>query len=177
MSTTSTVSALVAHDHTLGDDSKLLNCMCVLAIARGDGTPFDATSIQEEGIVELCVEVGQVHSKGVLQFSVMESIVVFWSSNEILATVCMVTKAMAWQEEPVELHTFPPPTVHLRAYIAGRNACPLGTQSLTSEGEKVHMSPPRKPKPDWRAPGQFHITPRDLGLPNYGSCGKTSGRR
>ena len=46
--------------------------MCVLAIARDDGTPLDATSVQEEDIVKLCVEVGQVHPKGVLQFLKME---------------------------------------------------------------------------------------------------------
>ena len=57
------MTALVACDHTPGEDSKLLNCMCVLAIARVDGTPLDATSIQEEDIVELCVEVGQAHPK------------------------------------------------------------------------------------------------------------------
>ena len=55
------MTASAAPDHTLGNDSELLNHMCVLAIAKGDGTPFDATSIQEEDIVELCVEVGQVH--------------------------------------------------------------------------------------------------------------------
>ena len=77
MSTISTATASAAHDHTLGDDSKLLNHICVLGIARGDGTPLDATSVQEEDIVELCVEVGQVPPKGVLQFSVTESIIVF----------------------------------------------------------------------------------------------------
>ena len=61
MSTTSTTTASVAHDHTLGDDPDLLNHMCVLAIARGDGTLFDADSLQEEDIVELCVKVGQAH--------------------------------------------------------------------------------------------------------------------
>ena len=55
MSTTSTVTTLVAHDLTLGNDSKLLNCMYVLVIARGNGTPFNATSIQEEDIIELCL--------------------------------------------------------------------------------------------------------------------------
>ena len=42
--------------------------MCVLVLTRGDGTPFDAASIQEEDIIELCVEMGQTHPKGVLQF-------------------------------------------------------------------------------------------------------------
>ena len=62
MSTLSTVTALVACDYTLGDETKLLNCMCVQVLARGDGTPFHAASIQEEDIVELCVEVGGRHT-------------------------------------------------------------------------------------------------------------------
>ena len=77
MSTTSTLTTSAAHDYTLGNDSELLNCMCVLAITRGDGTPLDATSLQEEDIVELCIEVGQVHPECMLQLLVMESIIVF----------------------------------------------------------------------------------------------------
>ena len=42
--TASTTTTLAACDHTLGDNPDLLNCMCVLAIARGDGTLFDANS-------------------------------------------------------------------------------------------------------------------------------------
>ena len=66
MSTTSTATTSVAHDHTLGDDPDLANYICVLAIARGDGTLFDADSLWEEDVVELCVIVGQAHPKGVL---------------------------------------------------------------------------------------------------------------
>ena len=122
MSTTSTVTTSVAHDHTLDNDSEVLNCMCILAIARGDGTPLGATSVQEEDIVELFVKVGKTHPKGVLQLSVMELVIVFHSSEETLVMVHMVTKATAWHEEPIKLHTSPPSTTHLRAYIAGRNA-------------------------------------------------------
>ena len=55
MSTTSNATFLAAWDHTLGDDPDLLNHMCVLTVARDDGTLFDADSLQEEDIVELCV--------------------------------------------------------------------------------------------------------------------------
>ena len=134
MSTTSTATALAACDHTLGDDPDLLNHMCVLAIARGDGTQFDADSIQGEDIVKLCVKVGQAHPKGVLWLLVMELVIAFWSSKEMLAMAHLVTKAMAWHDEPIKLHTHPPSTTHIRAYVAGRNACPSGTQSLTLKG-------------------------------------------
>ena len=66
MSTTSTATALAACDQTLSDDLDLVNCMCVLTIARGDGTLFDSNSVQEEDVVELCVSGGQAHPKGVL---------------------------------------------------------------------------------------------------------------
>ena len=67
MSTMSTTTTSMACDHTLGNDPDLLKHMCVLVIAWGDGTQFDANSIQEEYIVEFCVEVGQAHPKGGLQ--------------------------------------------------------------------------------------------------------------
>ena len=92
--------------------------ICVLAIARGNGTLFDAHSLQEENIVELCVEVGQAHNKGVLWLLVMELVIAFGFSEEMLGTVHLVTKAMIWHDEPIKLHTNP------RAYVAGRNAPP-----------------------------------------------------
>ena len=46
-----------ACDHTLCDDLDLVNHMCVLTITRDDSTPFDADSLQEKDIVELCVGV------------------------------------------------------------------------------------------------------------------------
>ena len=64
MSATSTVTTLVAHNHTLDKETELLNCMGILVLAKGDDTPFNATFIQEEDIIELCFEVGQTHPKG-----------------------------------------------------------------------------------------------------------------
>ena len=108
MSTTSTTTALAAHDHSLGDDPELANHICVLTIARGDGTLFDADSLQEEDIVELCILMGQVHPVGVLQLMVMELVVAFQSNKEMLAAVCLITMATAWPDNPIRLHTQPP---------------------------------------------------------------------
>ena len=47
----STTMTLMVCDHTLGDDLDLANNICVLTIARGDGTLFDANSLWEEDIV------------------------------------------------------------------------------------------------------------------------------
>ena len=64
--------------------------MCVLVLTRGDGTPFDATSIQEEDNAELCVEMGQTHPEGVLWFLVTQSVILIHSSDKMLAMVCRV---------------------------------------------------------------------------------------
>ena len=69
------------------------------------------------------------------------------SSEEVLAAMHMVTKAIAWHETPIKLHTSPPSTTHLRAYIVGRNTCPSGAQSPTPEGEEVPWSLPSSPPP------------------------------
>ena len=82
--------------------------MCVLVLTRGDSTLFDATPIQEEDIIELCVEIGQTHPKGVLQFLATELVILFHSGNEMLATAHRVTKAMVLHEEPIRLYTSPP---------------------------------------------------------------------
>ena len=137
MSTMSTMTTSAAHNHTLGDETELLNHMCALVLARSDGIPFNATSIQEEDIIELCVEVGQTHPKGVLWLSVMEMVILFCSSNEIQAALHRVTKAMALHKEPIRLHTSPPSTTHLRAYIVVRVGQPSDAQSLTPDREEV----------------------------------------
>ena len=107
MFTTSTVTTLVAYYKIPGDEVELLNCMCVLVLTRGEGTWFGVASIQEEDIIEFCVELGQTHPKGVLWYLVTESVVLFHSVDEMLIMVCGVIKAMALQEEPIRLCTSP----------------------------------------------------------------------
>ena len=87
----------------------------------------------------------------------------FCSSEQMLVTAHLVTKALAWCDESIKLHTNPTSTTHLRAYVAGRNAHHLGTQSLTLEGEEVSQSPPSDTHPDGRTPHQFHMDVGDLG--------------
>ena len=112
-----------------------LNQMYVLVLTRGNGL-FDATSIQEDTI-EFCVEMGQTHLKGVLQFLVTELVVLFHSGNEMLVTACGVTKVMVLHKEPIRSHTISPSTTHLRAYMVVRDRQSSGTQSLTPDWEEI----------------------------------------
>ena len=115
MSTTSTVTASVACYHIPGDEVELLNHMCVLVLTWGDGTPFNGTSIQEEDIIEICIQLGQTHPKGVLWHSVVELVILFHSTDEMLVKADGVIKAMALHEEPIRLRMSPPSTAHVRA--------------------------------------------------------------
>ena len=141
MCTTSTATALAACNHIPGNETELLNWMCVLVLTRGDDTPFDATSIQEEDIIELCVEMGQTHLPCVLWFLATESVILFHSGNEMLAMACRVIKAMVLCEEPIRLHTSSSSAAHLRAYIAVRDGWPSGAQSLIQIGRRFTNHP------------------------------------
>ena len=77
----------------------------------------------------------------------------------------LVTKAMAWCDAPFKLHTHPPSTTHLRAYVAGRNAHPSGIQSLMPEGKEVPSHPLVTPL----MRGPHTNTTWTLVMPNYGS--------
>ena len=110
MSTTSTTTASAAHDHTLGDDPNFANCICVLTFARGDGTLFNANSLLEEDIIKLCVGMGQAYPDGVPWLTVMESVIVFHSSEEMLAEAELITSATVWHGDPIKVHRRPPTT-------------------------------------------------------------------
>ena len=92
-----------------GNEVALLNYMGVMVLTRSNSTLFHATSIQEEDIIELCIQLGQTHPKGVLQYLVTESVVLFCCPDEMLVMVHGVIKAIALCEEPIWLHTSPPP--------------------------------------------------------------------
>ena len=87
MSTTSIVTASEARDETPSDDVDLHNHMCILVLIRGDGTLFHATYIQEEDIIEICVQLGHTHPEGVLRYLAMESVVLFHSVDDMLVLV------------------------------------------------------------------------------------------
>ena len=151
MSATSTVTTLVAHNCIPGDEVELLNHTCVLALTGGDGTLFDAASIQEEDNIEICIQLGQTHPKGVLQYSAVKSVILFHSTDEMLVTACGVVKATALCKEPIRLRTSPPSATHVRAFMAVRDGEPSGTQPLTPDGEEPLPSPNDSP-PRWEDP-------------------------
>ena len=77
MSTASTATASVVRDLTVGDEPEIVNCICILAATKGDGTPCHSDTFQEEDMVKLCTGLGQVHPEGVLWLTDTEAILIF----------------------------------------------------------------------------------------------------
>ena len=77
--------------------------MCILVLTRSDDTLSEATSNQEEEIMEICIWLGQMHPKGVLWYSAVKSVILFHSMDEMLVAACGVIKGMALCEETIRL--------------------------------------------------------------------------
>ena len=82
--------------------------MCVVGLTRGDGTLFDATSIQEEDIIEICIQLGQAHPKGVFQYLAVKSVILFQSTEEILVTMHGSSKQWHSLKKLLDLGCLPP---------------------------------------------------------------------
>ena len=67
--------------------------MFVLVLTRGNGTPFNATSIQEEDIIEICIWLGHIHPEDVLWYSVVKLVMLFHSVDELLVAAHGVIKS------------------------------------------------------------------------------------
>ena len=175
MSTTSTATALVAHNHIPGNEVELLNHVCVLVLIRGDDTLFHAASIQD--IVEICIWLEQTHPKSVLWYSAVEWVILFQSTEEMWVAVHGVIKAMASCKEPIWLRMSPPSATHVRAFMATRNGELSDTQPPTpNRGKNLHHP---LMTPTWM--GGPHINFRQtlgiLVMLCYGSSWRTSAWR
>ena len=142
MSTTSTTTTLAARDHIPRDIADLSNHMCLFALTTGDGTPFDASSILEEDIVELYIHLGHKYPEGVLQYSTIKSVILFCTMDKLQITMCRVIKALALHEEAIRVRTSPPSATHVWAYMTAVTGEPSGAQLPHSNGEEeLHLSP------------------------------------
>ena len=162
MSSASTVTASVACNCIPGNEVELPSCMCILVLIRNDGTPFNATSIQEEDIVELCIQSGQTHPKGVLWYTVVGLVVLFHSVDEMLVMVCGVIKVMVLCEEPIRLDMTPPSTTHVIAYMMVRGGEPSSTHPPIPDREEEPQPSPSDPPTGWEDPTSITGAPWHL---------------
>ena len=93
MSTTSSATAS-GRDQAPSNESNLKNQMCLFILTRQDGTPFDATSVSEEDIVEICIRLGHTPPIGVLCYLVMELVALFCSTEAMQHATYEAIKVM-----------------------------------------------------------------------------------
>ena len=124
--------------------------MCLLILNRGNGTPFDASSLLEEEIIEICIQLGHTYPEGVLWYSTIELVILFHTVDELLIVVHGVVKVMMLHDESIRVRTSPPSVTHLWAYMAVVGGEPSSAQPLPSDGEKEPHLSPSVPHPSGR---------------------------
>ena len=138
--------------------------MYVLVLTRGNGTPFNAASIQEEDIIGICIQLGNTNPEGVLQYSAVELVMLFHSTDEMLVAAHGVIKAMTLHEESIKLRMPPPSATHVRAYIMVMEGKPSGAQPPTPDREKEPQLSPSDPHLGGRIPHQLQVKLGDAEL-------------
>ena len=136
MSTTSATTALAARDHIPSDIADLSNCMYLFALTKGNGTPFNASSILEEDIIEICIWFGHTHPEGVLWYSAIKSVMLFHMADELQTVACRVIKASTLHEEAIRVRTSLPSATHMRVCMASVTGEPSCIQPPPSNGEE-----------------------------------------
>ena len=71
------------------------------------------------------------HSKGVLQYSAVESAMLFHSTDDMLVIAHMVIKAMTLCKESIKHRMSPPSVAHVTAYMSVIDGDPSGAQHPT----------------------------------------------
>ena len=141
----------------------LCNCMCVLVLTKKDGTLFDVTSILEEDIIKICIQLGHTHPVGVLCYSVTELIMLFQSVDKMQLTTHGAIKAMTLHEEAIAIWASLPSGAHVRAYLAIANGEPLGTLCQTLDREGDPQLSPSNCNPGGRTPCHLQVNLGNLG--------------
>ena len=142
MSTTSTTTASAARDHVASDVADLSKFMCIFILTRGDGTLFDASSILEEDIIEICVWLGHTHPEGVLWHSTIKLVMLFHTTDQLQIMAWGVVKATTLHNEAISVRTSPPSATHVWDYMAAvTGEPPASNLHPLMERRNPHTSP------------------------------------
>ena len=103
-----TSSATVSRDWEVPSPKSFRNRLLLVTIARGDGTPLDASFISEEDIIEICIRQAHIHLLGVLQYSAMESVVFLQNIKDLNRILCTLPDVMEFHDEAVTVWIMAP---------------------------------------------------------------------
>ena len=162
ISTTSTTTASVTRDHIPSDIADLSNHLCIFILTKSDDTLFNASSILEEDVIEICIWFGYTHPGGVHWYSTTKSVMLFHTMDKLQIAAHGVMKASMLQEEAIRVKTFPPSAAHMHAYIAAVNGEPSGAQPPPSDEEEEPHSSLSNPHPGGRTPQHLQANLGDL---------------
>ena len=162
MSTMSTATTSVARDCIPSNVVYLSNVICIFTLTRDDGTPFNASSIQEEDITKICIWLWHRHPKGVLQYFTIELVMLFHTVDELQVMAHGVMKASMLHKEAIRVRTSLPSATHVRAHMVVVNRKPCGAQPLTSKGEEEPQWTTSDLHPGGRTPHQLQANLGDL---------------
>ena len=125
--------------------------MCLFILTRQDDTLFDATSMSEKDIMEICVRLGHTQPMGVLCYWAMELVALFHSTEDMQCTTHRAIKATVLQDKAIAVRDMAPSEIHIKAYVRAVGGDPSKLQSPPSgeEGNSIHPliipTPVRKP--------------------------------
>ena len=112
------MTTLAARDYIPSDVADLSNGMCLFILTRGDGYPFGFSSILEEDVIKICIQLGHTNHEGVLQHSTIESVMLFHTTDELQIVTCGIMKALTLHDKAIRVRTSLPSAAHVRAYMA-----------------------------------------------------------
>ena len=153
MSVTSSTTA--SRDWEVPSPDSFRNRLLLIAITKGDGTPMDASSILEEDIIEVCIQRAHTHPLGVLQYSMVESVILFTTLKDVNRAHCTLLDVMELCNEAITVWTMVPVEAHIAAFTAMWHSNPT-----TGDGEP--HTPPYQTPPSEETLCHLHAQLGDL---------------
>ena len=131
---TSSSATASGRDQVPSDNPHLKTRRCVFIVTKKDGTLLNVTSVSEEDMVEICMALGHTHPLGVLQYSAMELVALFHTTEEMQCTSCGAIKATELWDKPIAIQTMAPLEHQIWVYIATVGGDPSKPTCPPSEG-------------------------------------------
>ena len=153
MSITSSTTAL--SDQEVPSPDSLQDKLLVVSITKGDCTPLDASSIMEEDIVEICVRRSHTRPLGVLQYSAVESVILFGNVAGVNRAHRTLPDVTEFQDEAVTVWTMAPAEAQVTMFQAMWHSNPTA-------GDGEPHTPPYRTPPNEEIPCRIHAQLGDL---------------
>ena len=139
MSTTYSTTACGRDRDVSSSKVDFKNKICLVSLARRDGTLMDDSSVTEEDIIEICITMGHMHPLGVLCYSATELLVLFLSTDELQCTTHRIMKVTELWGEAITVTAMAPSKAHTKVYLVT-----LCLNPSNGEGE-LHVPPEQTP--------------------------------